>query len=292
MSQVCSHIGCNRDSLIIQIKLASQIPNRTYIAVPSSAWIDDYFEWSLKDKCCQQFNNNGSFCTRDVPNEDFEWVWIEEPAPTSSANLTNTSVIDTNNNNHYHPNPDVYYDEYDYSYGDFHPLYDYDAPADFEDKPNGKKPSIQKQKVLDTTTTVPPPTLGGVRHLDDGWPDSIPSTPPTNEMSNVVNKQPASDKRIFISASIHESTTPSPKEEGKVRTKRSDVPGPPNVIRRRVKRKKEPVCSACSISAMPRNEFRPDPELFDQYLPMFLKDNPDKVCPKAGHAAYGQVCSL
>jgi Niemann-Pick C1 protein len=37
---------------------------------------------------------------------------------------------------------------------------------------------------------------------------------------------------------------------------------------------------------------RPVPVDFEKYIPFFLQDNPDESCAKAGHASYGQVCTV
>ena len=94
------------------------------------------------------------------------------------------------------------------------------------------------EPLIKTAKPTPHPTratreLGGVRHLDDNWPNNG-------------------------------------------RKKRST----PEEFKH---------CSKCAIESMDTNPTRPNLDLFDQYLPMFLKDNPDVQCPKAGHAAYGQV---
>ena len=59
----------------------------------------------------------------------------------------------------------------------------------------------------------------------------------------------------------------------------------------RQRRSIESQCHSCNISTLRNNPFRPNPEVFNQYITMFLNDNPDRYCPKAGHAAYGQVRS-
>ncbi|KAL1494367.1 hypothetical protein ABEB36_009976 [Hypothenemus hampei] len=62
---VCGGQYCNLDSLATQIYMASKIPASTYIAKPSSSWIDDYFDWSAIDDCCKQHPADGSFCPHD-----------------------------------------------------------------------------------------------------------------------------------------------------------------------------------------------------------------------------------
>lgn len=59
---VCGGLSCNSDSLSTQIYMASNIPERSYIARPASSWIDDYIDWSQLQGCCKVFNGNSSFC--------------------------------------------------------------------------------------------------------------------------------------------------------------------------------------------------------------------------------------
>uniref|UniRef100_A0A1B6E9U7 SSD domain-containing protein n=1 Tax=Clastoptera arizonana TaxID=38151 RepID=A0A1B6E9U7_9HEMI len=63
---ICGGQGCNSDSLTSQIYLASNQPERTYIARPSSSWLDDYFDWLSTPNCCLQFASNNSFCPHDI----------------------------------------------------------------------------------------------------------------------------------------------------------------------------------------------------------------------------------
>ncbi|XP_045596555.1 NPC intracellular cholesterol transporter 1 isoform X1 [Procambarus clarkii] len=52
-----------------------------------------------------------------------------------------------------------------------------------------------------------------------------------------------------------------------------------------------PKCQNCDINVM-EDGMRPDPASFMQYLPFFLEDIPSELCPKAGHAAYGQAVNI
>ncbi|XP_060815205.1 NPC intracellular cholesterol transporter 1 isoform X3 [Bombus pascuorum] len=45
-------------------------------------------------------------------------------------------------------------------------------------------------------------------------------------------------------------------------------------------------CSSCNITT--NNIGRPIPTDFERYVSFFLQDNPDEMCAKAGHAAYGR----
>lgn len=59
---ICGGQFCNIDSLTTQIYIASKSSNITYIARPSSSWIDDYLDWSAAPGCCMKRPEDGSFC--------------------------------------------------------------------------------------------------------------------------------------------------------------------------------------------------------------------------------------
>lgn len=61
-NMICGGLFCNVDSLTTQLYIASKSPNVTYIARPSSSWIDDYFDWSAAPGCCMKQPDNGGFC--------------------------------------------------------------------------------------------------------------------------------------------------------------------------------------------------------------------------------------
>lgn len=46
-------------------------------------------------------------------------------------------------------------------------------------------------------------------------------------------------------------------------------------------------CHSCTI--VKNNLNRPNAQNFSKFLPYFLQDSPDKMCSKAGHAAYSDV---
>ncbi|XP_044760492.1 NPC intracellular cholesterol transporter 1 isoform X1 [Coccinella septempunctata] len=58
---ICGGMYCDTDSLITQLFVASKIPETTYIAKPSSSWLDDYLDWSESTGCCR-ITKNGGFC--------------------------------------------------------------------------------------------------------------------------------------------------------------------------------------------------------------------------------------
>ena len=286
----------------------------TYIGVPSSAWIDDYFDWSLDPHCCNLYEN-GTFC----PREDDMIFSLDQydGDETADYDFDYKAAEDADPGDYYYGDLNYMYDEQpwenkdasqDYTYGDLGITYDYDdadetsnneqhtSPATdvgdkvlpgntvFEDtdSPNdGKEESVTNWAksswnnfwgyVKGEESTEAPKSaalvqkkpksshekllhknLGGEKHLDDGWPNN------------------------------------SKKLQNKHRSRRSP-PLVSQVQHRRNKRSAEK-CQKCNIKATDVNPTRPDLDEFDNYLPMFLKDNPDVQCPKAGHAAYGQVC--
>lgn len=63
---ICASSGCNSDSLLSQINLATLQPDYTKLAIPSNSWIDDYFDWLSSEDCCHVFKNDtSSFCPSD-----------------------------------------------------------------------------------------------------------------------------------------------------------------------------------------------------------------------------------
>lgn len=296
-NKICSHLGCNKDSLLIQLKLASQIPNRTFIAVPSSAWIDDYFEWSLEGKYCCQLYDNGTFCRREAEDDSYIFEedidYIEKPDiidntdsggegvknSTSEDNpVTKKPSIDYGG-----PDFDVVYNDdtnYDYNYGDL----------DIDYYSGGDKPIKKKEEKKEQDNKKPEEkyeediydysyTYGDPDFDYDGLKTNKQAKRKPQELKEApVTKVPTGERHLDNGWPDYnlETTSSSERKASAART----------YLRRRRSVRKD--CHTCPITPMPNNPFRPDPEVFGQYLPMFLKDNPDLHCPKAGHAAYGQ----
>ncbi|XP_025834125.1 NPC intracellular cholesterol transporter 1 isoform X2 [Agrilus planipennis] len=63
---ICSGQFCNPDSLTMQVYVASKMANSSYIARPSSSWIDDYFDWSSIKSCCKYNTTDGGFCPHNA----------------------------------------------------------------------------------------------------------------------------------------------------------------------------------------------------------------------------------
>ncbi|KAJ9578621.1 hypothetical protein L9F63_005111, partial [Diploptera punctata] len=55
-NSVCGGQGCDSDSLSTILYSASLYSSDTYLARPASSWIDDYFDWSTLQDCCQVTN--------------------------------------------------------------------------------------------------------------------------------------------------------------------------------------------------------------------------------------------
>lgn len=269
-NKICSHLGCNKDALLIQLKLASQIPNRTYIAVPSSAWIDDYFEWSVEDtNCCHKYEN-GTFCPREL--EDYGEVvdvkGTEKPEYIGGVDFDN--MYD-----------DMY--EYDYTYGDLDVNYDHvDEP-----KPKRKSKPAYKEDVYNYDYQYGDHDVG-YDHIDKRKHKSKPAY-----KEDVYNYD-----YTYGDTSVDYNSGISAKGEREVSgddgwpSNSKDPSETHRAHRKHFKEPATPVCQPCNINTVPNNPFRPEPEVFNQYLPMFLKDNPDMKCPKAGHAAYGQSVKI
>lgn len=164
----------------------------------------------------------------------------------------------------------IYNDEYnyDYNYGDL----DYDYEGNIIKKKPQKKKEAEGEYVVnphnmqytygDPSFTYEDPRFGTMMrpseheiHKDDGWPDNS-EEPKSKKKNNSKKPQQTSNQSHSYASQFSTSDQ----------------------------------CKPCPISSVQGNPLRPDPQVFDQYLPMFLKDNPDIQCPKAGHAAYGQVC--
>ncbi|CAH1236520.1 unnamed protein product [Diabrotica balteata] len=64
---VCAGRYCKENSLVTQLYSASKIPETSYIARPSSSWVDDYFDWADSKPCCKAKKTDHSFC----PHDDF-----------------------------------------------------------------------------------------------------------------------------------------------------------------------------------------------------------------------------
>ncbi|XP_073444736.1 NPC1-like intracellular cholesterol transporter 1 [Dendrobates tinctorius] len=65
---ICSSAGCDNNSMTQKIQYATDFPDRSYLAVPASSWVDDFVDWlNPTSDCCRLFNSNGSFCSSASP---------------------------------------------------------------------------------------------------------------------------------------------------------------------------------------------------------------------------------
>ncbi|KAJ8339483.1 hypothetical protein SKAU_G00362690 [Synaphobranchus kaupii] len=66
MDAVCSSVGCNSFSLTQKIQYATEYPDKSYLAIPASSWVDDFIDWlNPGSKCCRLYTlgpNAGNFC--------------------------------------------------------------------------------------------------------------------------------------------------------------------------------------------------------------------------------------
>lgn len=69
--KLCGGLGCDVDSLVTQIYLASKSKNRSYIASTPASWIDDYLDWFRIPSCCRVDDESGEFCPASKPGGDF-----------------------------------------------------------------------------------------------------------------------------------------------------------------------------------------------------------------------------
>ncbi|XP_007234279.3 NPC1-like intracellular cholesterol transporter 1 [Astyanax mexicanus] len=66
MNAVCSSVGCDQFSLTQKIQYATEYPERSYMAIPASSWVDDFIDWlNPGSRCCRIYTsgpNTGKFC--------------------------------------------------------------------------------------------------------------------------------------------------------------------------------------------------------------------------------------
>ncbi|XP_052459855.1 NPC1-like intracellular cholesterol transporter 1 isoform X1 [Carassius gibelio] len=66
INAVCSSVGCDPFSFTQKIRYATEYPERSYLAIPASSWVDDYIDWlNPGSKCCRIYTsgpNIGEFC--------------------------------------------------------------------------------------------------------------------------------------------------------------------------------------------------------------------------------------
>ncbi|XP_032085519.1 NPC1-like intracellular cholesterol transporter 1 [Thamnophis elegans] len=63
---ICSSSGCNDNSMMQKIQMATKFPEKYFLAIPSTSWIDDFIDWlNPISRCCRIHSfgpNKGKFC--------------------------------------------------------------------------------------------------------------------------------------------------------------------------------------------------------------------------------------
>ncbi|XP_073767089.1 NPC1-like intracellular cholesterol transporter 1 isoform X1 [Danio rerio] len=66
INAVCSSVGCDQFSMTQKIRYATEYPERSYLAIPASSWVDDYIDWlNPGSRCCRLYTfgpNKDEFC--------------------------------------------------------------------------------------------------------------------------------------------------------------------------------------------------------------------------------------
>ncbi|XP_078521663.1 NPC1-like intracellular cholesterol transporter 1 [Lissotriton helveticus] len=66
INAICSSVGCNNNSMTQKIQYATGFPDKTYLAIPASSWVDDFIDWlNPTSVCCRQHlfgPDKGQFC--------------------------------------------------------------------------------------------------------------------------------------------------------------------------------------------------------------------------------------
>ncbi|XP_046440760.1 NPC intracellular cholesterol transporter 1-like isoform X2 [Daphnia pulex] len=86
--KLCGGRGCDADSLVTQIYLASKNKSRSYIAATPASWIDDYLDWFRISECCK---------TKLDEHGEFEFCPAFQPDPFLDCNECNKTFIDEEN---------------------------------------------------------------------------------------------------------------------------------------------------------------------------------------------------
>ncbi|XP_058050619.1 NPC1-like intracellular cholesterol transporter 1 [Ahaetulla prasina] len=73
MNGICSSSGCNNNSMMQKIQMATKFPEKYFLAIPASSWVDDFIDWlNPISRCCRIYSygpNKGKFCPSTI--DDF-----------------------------------------------------------------------------------------------------------------------------------------------------------------------------------------------------------------------------
>uniref|UniRef100_A0A8C9TY93 NPC1 like intracellular cholesterol transporter 1 n=1 Tax=Scleropages formosus TaxID=113540 RepID=A0A8C9TY93_SCLFO len=71
MDAVCSSVGCDPFSLTQKIQYATEYPDKSFLAIPASSWVDDFIDWlNPGSRCCRLYTSGldiGEFCPASEP---------------------------------------------------------------------------------------------------------------------------------------------------------------------------------------------------------------------------------
>ncbi|XP_026570879.1 NPC1-like intracellular cholesterol transporter 1 [Pseudonaja textilis] len=66
MNSICSSSGCNNNSMTQTIQMATKFPEKYYLAIPATSWVDDFIDWlNPISRCCRIYKsgpNKDKFC--------------------------------------------------------------------------------------------------------------------------------------------------------------------------------------------------------------------------------------
>ncbi|XP_063787980.1 NPC1-like intracellular cholesterol transporter 1 [Pseudophryne corroboree] len=60
---ICSSAGCDVNSMMQKIRYATEVPDRSYLAIPATSWVDDFVDWLNPASDCCRLLLNGTFCS-------------------------------------------------------------------------------------------------------------------------------------------------------------------------------------------------------------------------------------
>ncbi|XP_015745684.1 NPC1-like intracellular cholesterol transporter 1 [Python bivittatus] len=77
MNAICSSVGCNNNSMTQKIQTATRFPEKSFLAIPASSWVDDFIDWlNPLSRCCRIHAygpEKGEFCPSTNPSPSCRW---------------------------------------------------------------------------------------------------------------------------------------------------------------------------------------------------------------------------
>ncbi|XP_053318761.1 NPC1-like intracellular cholesterol transporter 1 [Spea bombifrons] len=88
MNGICSSVGCDNNSMTQKIQYATQYPERSYLEIPASSWVDDFIDWlNPTSDCCRLLLFNGTFCPSTSTSPGCLRKCIQNPSATLRPTL-------------------------------------------------------------------------------------------------------------------------------------------------------------------------------------------------------------